>query len=165
MSSNQCAGCGQELPDQVLFCPACGTATSAQPAVADPSPSVALLQPVISHTTQTKDSNPAENLASALAYVTFIPALIFLFREPYRSNPEVRFHAFQCLLLWAAGVVLAIGLKLLSLLSLLLAAPIALVLLVGAVILWVVLMLKAYLGQDLVLPLVGEWAQGFAQLS
>jgi uncharacterized membrane protein len=165
MSSNQCAGCGRELPEQVLFCPGCGAAASAQPAVADPSPSVALPQPVISQTTQTKDSNPGENLASAVAYVTFIPALIYLFREPYRSNPVVRFHALQCLLLWGAAVIIAVGLKLLSLLSLLLAALIALVLLVGALILWVVLMLKAYLGQGLVLPLVGEWAQGFAELS
>lgn len=44
---------------------------------------------------------PAEGLsdtaAGALAYVTIIPAIIFLVMAPYNTKPFVRFHAFQCI--------------------------------------------------------------------
>lgn len=43
---------------------------------------------------------PAEGLsdtaAGALAYVTIIPAIIFLVVAPYNTKPFIRFHAFQC---------------------------------------------------------------------
>src|SRR6185437_2632978 len=42
---------------------------------------------------------PAEGLsdtaAGALAYITIIPAIIFLVVAPYNTKPFVRFHAFQ----------------------------------------------------------------------
>ena len=42
---------------------------------------------------------PAEGLsdtaAGALAYITFIPAIIFLVMPPYNTKPFIRFHAFQ----------------------------------------------------------------------
>jgi uncharacterized membrane protein len=44
---------------------------------------------------------PAEGLsdtaAGALAYVTIIPAIIFLVMPPYNTKPFVKFHAFQCI--------------------------------------------------------------------
>jgi uncharacterized membrane protein len=48
----------------------------------------------------------SDNVAGALAYITIIPAIIFLFVEPYSRRPFVRFHAIQCLLLAAAGVAI-----------------------------------------------------------
>jgi uncharacterized membrane protein len=55
-----------------------------------------------------------ENIAGALAYVSFIPAAVFLVVDPYNRNRFVRFHSVQCLLLWGAAVALAIALKLAS---------------------------------------------------
>ena len=52
----------------------------------------------------------ADNVAGLLAYVTIIPAIIFLLIEPYRRNPFVRFHAFQCLGIALTGIVLQFGL-------------------------------------------------------
>jgi uncharacterized membrane protein len=44
---------------------------------------------------------PAEGLsdtaAGALAYVTIIPAIIFLVMAPYNTKPFIRFHSFQCI--------------------------------------------------------------------
>ena len=44
---------------------------------------------------------PAEGLsdtaAGALAYVTIIPAIIFLVMAPYNTKPFIRFHCFQCI--------------------------------------------------------------------
>jgi uncharacterized membrane protein len=52
------------------------------------------------------------NTAAAIAYLTFIPAVIFLILDPYKRDPFVRFHAIQCLALTvvsiAVGIVLAI---------------------------------------------------------
>jgi uncharacterized membrane protein len=47
----------------------------------------------------------SDNAAGAIAYLTIIPAIIFLLVEPYNKNAFVRFHSFQCLFL--CGVVIA----------------------------------------------------------
>src|SRR5258708_39030226 len=39
----------------------------------------------------------ADNVAGALAYITILPAILFLVLEPYNKKPFIRFHAFQCL--------------------------------------------------------------------
>jgi uncharacterized membrane protein len=59
----------------------------------------------------------SDNAAGALAYFTFIPAIIFLVVAPYNTNPYVRFHSWQSLLLnicafcinVVLGIVLSIG--------------------------------------------------------
>src|SRR5437016_5100942 len=50
----------------------------------------------------------AENVAGMLAYVTFIPAIIFLLLEPYSRNRFIRFHSFQCIFLSVALFVIHI---------------------------------------------------------
>lgn len=51
-----------------------------------------------------------ENTAGVLAYVTFIPATIFLAMKPYNKSRFVRFHSFQCILLCAALLMIHIAL-------------------------------------------------------
>ena len=62
--------------------------------------------------TQGKVGMLSENLAGALAYFTILPAILFLFVEPYRKNIFVRFHALQCFLYTAAIVLLGVALRL-----------------------------------------------------
>ena len=50
----------------------------------------------------------ADNVAGLLAYLTIIPAIIFLVIEPFNKNRFVRFHAFQCLFLAATGIAIII---------------------------------------------------------
>ena len=57
-----------------------------------------------------------ETIAGAAAYLTFIPAIIFLLLEPYKKNRFVRFHSVQCLAFWGTLIGLAIVLKLAGLL-------------------------------------------------
>jgi uncharacterized membrane protein len=35
------------------------------------------------------------NVAGALAYFTFIPAIVFLVVDPYKNDKFIRFHSFQ----------------------------------------------------------------------
>ena len=53
-------------------------------------------------------SGLSDNAAGALAYVTIIPAIIFLIVEPFNKNPYVRFHAWQSIFLGIAAFALNI---------------------------------------------------------
>ena len=52
---------------------------------------------------QAAQSGLSDNAAGALAYITIIPAIIFLLVEPYNKNSFVRFHAWQCIFLGIAA--------------------------------------------------------------
>lgn len=106
-----------------------------------------------------------ENIAGALAYITFIPAIVFLVLEPYKTNRFVRFHSVQCLLLWGAGILLAIALKLASVvlfiipvLGPLLVMVVSTVVTLGIFVIWLVLVVKAVQGEMFQLPVLGEFA-------
>ena len=146
MTLMECAACGQALPDNAAFCPGCGRSISEPPV---------LEQELVLGTT----GGLRDNIAGVLAYLTFIPALIFVFRPPFNQNRYIRFHSFQCLFLCLAIVVVAITLRLLSGLSFLIAALLSVVFLVGLVILWLVLLLKAFLGERFKLPVIGNLAE------
>jgi len=110
-----------------------------------------------------------ENVAGALAYLTLIPAIIFLVRPPYKQNQFVRFHSTQCLLIWAVG---AIGASLLRLAAVVLvvvpvAGPLAIVLIAGLLaiagfVIWLVLIVKALQGDRFKLPWLGELVERHA---
>ena len=51
------------------------------------------------NTAATASSGLSEDAASGLAYLTFIPAIIFLVVAPYNTNPKVKFHAWQYIFL------------------------------------------------------------------
>ena len=102
-----------------------------------------------------------DNVAGALAYVTIIPAIVFLVLEPFNRRRFVRFHSFQCLFFAVAWTVLWIGLSIIAHIPFLgwmtiLIWP--LVSLVGFVI-WLILVLKAYQGQMFKLPIIGDMAE------
>lgn len=96
----------------------------------------------------------SENAAGALAYVTIIPAIIFLVMEPYNKSPYVRFHAFQCIFLAVACFAVEIVLGIIPFLGWIiipffLLAVLALVIFVAV---------KAYGGQKIMLPVIGALA-------
>jgi uncharacterized membrane protein len=102
-----------------------------------------------------------DNVAGMLAYVTIIPAIVFLVVAPYNRNRFIRFHAWQCIFLCIAWTVLWIVLSIfahipfLGWLSILLWPLIGL----GGLILWIVLLLKANQGQMFKLPMIGDMAE------
>ena len=51
---------------------------------------------------QPAQSGLSDNAAGALAYVTIIPAIIFLIVEPYNKNSYIRFHSWQSIFLGIA---------------------------------------------------------------
>jgi len=109
------------------------------------------------------------NVAGALAYFTFIPAIIFLTLDPYRRDRFVRFHSIQCLLLWLAGLIVGLAIRLLALLlfmipalGVLLVSLISVVTALAGFFIWLVVVVKALQGQAFKLSVLGELAEHYA---
>jgi len=96
-----------------------------------------------------------------LAYVTPIPAIIFLVTAPYNRSRFIRFHSFQSIFFCVAMIALGIALSILTVIPfmVLITAPLHLVLGVGSFILWIILLLKANQGQMFKLPVIGDMAE------
>jgi uncharacterized membrane protein len=57
------------------------------------------------------DSNPSglsDNAAGGLAYITIVPAIVFLIVAPFKSSSTVRFHAWQSIFFFVAWAVVDI---------------------------------------------------------
>ena len=103
------------------------------------------------------------NAASAISYVTFIPAVLFLLVRPYKDSPCVRFHAWQsillCMVAFAVDIVLgAVALVTIFLGTAALAYTLRLVFLFWFV-LWLACVIKAMQGKRLKLPIIGSIAE------
>jgi len=147
-----CPDCEARMPEAAAFCPGCGRRM--------PATSITVA------TAKEKVGFLPENIAGALAYLTFIPAIVFLLRTPYGKNRFVRFHSIQCLLFWALGALVALALKVAGLLLFIIpvVGPLFTVLvlvLVGlaAVVVWLVLVVKAVQGEMFKLPALGNYAE------
>jgi uncharacterized membrane protein len=109
------------------------------------------------------------NSAAALAYVTIIPAIVFLVLEPYNKTPLVRFHSIQCLLLAGVSFVLSVGLTIMSLvlhaipLIGILFAFLHLALFLIIAVAWLMAIIKASKGEWFKLPVIGDQALKMAQ--
>jgi uncharacterized membrane protein len=109
-------------------------------------------------------SGLSDSSAGAIAYITFIPAVIFLVLEPYKDKPFVKFHSIQSIGLTLAWIVIEIVLGVLGValafvpglhfLGLLL-YPIAGL---GIFIVWLLCILKASQGGSFKLPVIGDFA-------
>ncbi|HWY53726.1 MAG TPA: DUF4870 domain-containing protein [Terriglobales bacterium] len=140
-----CTVCGAQTPDGATVCPACSR--TGAPAAARPVAAVG--------------GGLTDNVAGMLAYVTFIPAIIFLVMEPYNKSRFVRFHAFQSIFLTVALIAISIALSVLSFIPVigLMLLPVHLLIWLGMFALWIVLLLKANQGQMWKLPVIGDMAE------
>jgi uncharacterized membrane protein len=107
-------------------------------------------------------SGLSDNSAGGLAYLTFIPALIFLIVEPYNRNPFIKFHAWQSILLTGAYIawfivrmVLAMVLHFLWFIW----ALIGLVVFLGFFIVWLIAIIQAFNGKKFSIPVIGAIAE------
>ena len=107
-------------------------------------------------------SGLTDNAAGALAYITFVPAIVFLVLPPYNASPYVRFHAWQSIFLNVAAVIISIALSFLMVFFMffggfVLLAVSRLIWLLWFV-LWLVCVLKALNGQRFKVPIIGDLA-------
>lgn len=100
-------------------------------------------------------SGLSSNAAGALAYVTIIPAIIFLIIEPYNKNSFVRFHSWQSIFLGIATFAIDMLLGFIPIVGWMI-LPLAML---GFLVLWVICLLKAVKGERFKLPLIGNFAE------
>lgn len=103
---------------------------------------------------ETAPAGLTDNSAGGLAYVTIIPAIIFLVVAPYNQKSFIRFHAWQSIFLNIIAIVLSF-INIIPLLG-------QLIFLVGMLILfvaWIIVLLKALKGERFKLPLIGDLAE------
>ena len=142
-----CTNCGTANDDAAGFCSKCGHAMAGASA---PAGGPVAAAPAVG------SGGLTDNVAGMLAYITIIPAIVFLVVEPYNRNRFVRFHAFQSLFFGIAWFIIHVALSailpwvmwfLWSIIDLALFA------------LWIVLLIKAYGGQKWKLPVIGDMAE------
>ena len=115
--------------------------------------------------TTAANSGLSDNAAGAIAYLTIIPAIVFLVVEPFNKKSYVRFHSFQCIFLCVAAIVLDIAFGiLLTIVTMMM--PLAFF----GVFLWplvnlfwlavvVICIVNAYQGKRFKLPYIGNLAE------
>jgi uncharacterized membrane protein len=106
-------------------------------------------------------SGLSDNAAGGLAYITVIPAIIFLILEPYNRSSFVRFHAWQCIFLTIGCVVVDVALSFLLHLPFFGFMTLLIWPLVGLAffIVWILALIKAFNGQRFKLPIIGDLAE------
>jgi uncharacterized membrane protein len=140
-----CPQCKTELPDNAAFCPFCG------------------LRIFIARPDQPRNFH--DNLLGALAYVTVIPAIVFLLMGRLKRNAFVRFHSLQSIFLAIAGVLVVIAVRfafslfvLVPRIGFLIAWLSVAIVFLGWLILWIVVIVKALQGESFKLPIIGSLA-------
>lgn len=138
-----CPKCGTENAEASKFCQKCGSMMVPEPAKSTDSSTG--LEP---------------NLAGLLSYaVGWITGLIMILLE--KKNGFVRFHALQSIVTFGAATVVLIAFSILSGLHYVgvLFDVLYWLVIVVAVVLWIVLMVKAYQGERYKLPIAGDLAE------
>ena len=103
----------------------------------------------------------SDNAAGGLAYITDIPAILFLALAPYNRNSYIRFHAWQSIFLTIACFALDIALivlgrmPFLGFMTLFLWPLVAL----AVFVVWIIVLIKAFNGERYKLPILGDLAE------
>jgi uncharacterized membrane protein len=102
----------------------------------------------------------SDSAASGLAYITIIPAIIFLVVAPYNQKPVIKFHAWQCLGLAAAEIALVILGIFFAFIPVIrsiwwIVADLGYL---AIVILWILCVINAFQGKIFRIPVIGDFA-------
>jgi uncharacterized membrane protein len=108
-------------------------------------------------------SGLSDNAAGALAYFTFIPAIIFLVVAPFNTNSYVRFHSWQSILLTVTAFCINLVLGMVVFMALFF-LPFFVHMLIwrllelGWLLVWLLCVYSAFNGRRFKLPLIGDLA-------
>src|ERR1700692_3176508 len=125
-----CNMCGAQIADGTTRCSVCAGKVATVPA-----------------STTASAGGLTDNVAGMLAYMTIIPAIIFLVMEPYNKNRFIRFHAWQNIFLhlgafvcWIALFIISAVLAFIPILGHLIAFLLWAVLSVGLLVAWIIVL-------------------------
>jgi uncharacterized membrane protein len=141
-----CSHCASEMPEISAFCPGCGRS-------------------IHEDAEHLSASDTQEALLGALAYLTFIPAVVFLAIPAFKNKRFVRFHAWQSVFFTVVTLVVGLAMRLIfailsfvPFMGFLFAWLSVGLMFLAVVVLWAVLVVKAGQGQAYELPWLGQFA-------
>lgn len=97
-----------------------------------------------------------------MASYFIVPAVVFLLVLPFKRNRFVRFHSVQCLMTVAVLIIMQVALALFGKLVPLLVLSLYGLLFLAELMLWLLLLFKAYQHEYFKLPLLGDIAERLA---
>lgn len=110
---------------------------------------------------QSSGTSLEPNVAGLLCYIAgWITGLIFFLIE--KDDDFVRFHAMQSIVTFGAITILSIVFGILFMVPFL-GMILGTILWIGTIILWILLMVKAYQGERFKLPLIGDLAEKWSK--
>jgi len=112
-------------------------------------------------TVDASQSGLSDSAASGLAYLTFIPAIVFLVTEPYNRSSAVRFHCWQSIFLtiaWIVAYVATIIFRLIPFIGWTMWFIMPLIWLVFFIC-WLIALINAFNGKRFKMPIVGDLAE------
>jgi uncharacterized membrane protein len=149
-----CSKCGGEVQTGVAFCPKCGQAQTAGQ---------------VAQTSQSAQPGMAENVAGLLCYVLgWVTGIIFFLID---KRPFVRFHAAQSIVVFGGlhvlsivfGIIFGGGFMMMGRWGGIgLAGALYSLINLAALVLWILLMVKAYQGEKFEVPVAAGIAKSFA---
>ena len=160
----QCPVCHTEVGPNNAFCNQCGASLSGAAGGAAEGVGVAAT-PIYAGQPVDASAGLSENAAAAIAYITIIPAIVFLVLEPYNRMPLVRFHSWQSIGLGVAAFLLQAAISMCGVALhfipgiLLLVGLAHLVAALCLFLLWLFVVLKASKGEWFSLPVIGDFAE------
>lgn len=96
----------------------------------------------------------SDNAAGAIAYITIIPAIVFLVMPPYNTSSFVRFHSWQSIFLGISAFAIDLVLTVIPVIGWILIPIVAVVFLI----VWIIVLLRALKGERFKLPIIGNLA-------
>jgi uncharacterized membrane protein len=105
---------------------------------------------------QPAQSGLSDNAAGALAYVTIIPAIVFLIVEPYNRNSFIRFHSWQSIFLGIAAFAVDTIFSFIPIIGWFILIPLFMI---AFFVLWIIVIVKALKGERFKLPIIGKFAE------
>jgi uncharacterized membrane protein len=109
---------------------------------------------------QAQQAGLSENAACALAYVTFIPAIIFLATAPYNQNPKIKFHSWQSICLFIASIVVRVAVGMLyPIFGWVMVSMLSWVISLALFALWLVVIINAINGKAFKIPVIAAFAE------
>jgi uncharacterized membrane protein len=130
---------GASVPEETPF----------QPVPSVPAAAASPAEPVSAQT------GLSDSSAAGLAYVTILPAIIFLVTPPYNQKSLIRFHSWQSIFLFIAAFAIHIVLLFIPVIGWLLSVPFSLLVLI----VWILCLIKAFNGVRFKLPVIGDLAE------
>jgi len=138
-----CPACKTETGSESQYCPHCGVNMTTG----------------VAASTVSQQGGLSETAAGVVAYITIIPAIIFLVMEPYNRSPFIRFHAWQSIFFGIAVAIVHVVLGVIPILGWILMFPVGLALFIF----WIFVMIKASKGERYKIPFIGNFAEQAAK--